>query len=139
MEKKVFRFRDIEFWAEGGRVFVQNLSKADDPTKTVFEVVRSVEPKEFMKRALAIYALHQDDKPSERFNVRKLVDEAEQVVKNALMQADKLQTNRVQIVMPRSDTPQLIVPTRKYTLKKEKDEKILLDGYTIEENFNECA
>ena len=129
--KKVFRFRDIEFWAEGGRVLVQNLTKADDPTKHVLEVVKSVEPGEFMRRALAVYKLHSDDKPSERFAVSQLVEHADIVAREALEQANKLNTNRVQIFIPRSAT-KLIVPFRKEPkFKKESAEKILVDGYTI--------
>lgn len=128
--KKVFRFRDIEFWAEGGRVFVHNLTKAEDPSKHVLETVRSIEPTEFMKRALAVYRLHEEDKPSERWDVRQLMDAAEAVVKEALIQANKLGTNKVQVFIPSSGT-QLLIPNRKPALKKESYDKILVDGYTI--------
>ena len=139
---KCFKFKTIEFWPENGRVMVLDTRRIDTASSP-FEAIRSLRPKEFMKRALAVYALSQEQPPSERFLARKLVDEAEIVVRQALDNGDigdpevfewhvRNQMRKSSILVPRE--AELVVPVShkpRVTLKREPSDKILLDGYTI--------
>ena len=128
MIKKVFQFEDLEFWAQDGRVVVANLKKAEDETKKIYEVVHSVEPKEFLKRVIAIWVMHQSLLPSERAKANKLREEAEFVVKEALKQDAILNVNHVEIA-PKQE---LYTPGITYKFKNKPGREILLNGYEFE-------
>jgi hypothetical protein len=146
MERKLFKYKTIEFWPENGRVMVLDTAKID--TAPVFSAIRSVRPKEFMKRALAVLALHSDDLPSERQEALRLVEHAEIVVRAALDKGDisdpevfdwhvRNSFRKSSIVVPDAS---LVVPQGarpRATLKREPATKILVDGYTLEENAND--
>jgi len=137
-----FKFKTVEFWAEKGRVMVLDTRKVDTATSP-YEAIRSLRPKEFMKRALAVYALSQEQPPSERFLARKLMDEAEVVFRQAMEAGDigdpdvfewhvRNQMRKSSILVPQ--TVGLVKPagaSSRAVLKREPSDKILLDGYTI--------
>lgn len=129
MVKKVFRFEDLEFWADGGRVVIANIKKAEDSTRPVYEVIRSVDPKEFMKRVMAVCVMTSKLLPSEQRKARKLYEEAEIVIKQALSQEAKLETNKV---VKLETPPELLFPGVSYRFKQKPARDIILNGYELE-------
>lgn len=127
---KVFQFEDIKFWAEGGRVVILNTVKAEDESAPLEKVIRTIEPKEFLKRAIAVWVMNQAQPPSQIRKVNKLREEAEIVVKEALKQAAALGINEV---IKLAGPPELVIPGARYTFRKKSNKEILLDGYEIQQ------
>lgn len=87
-----YKFRNVEFWADKGRVWLLNLEAAADSTKAVTEKVITMAPGELLKRAVAIRASvglsGADRHPNVRLEANKLLEDSVAVAKWAQFQGD---------------------------------------------------
>lgn len=133
------KYSNVEFWAEGGIVYIFNTklaetvnsySKASDETRS--KLLKGLPPKEFLKRAIAVGLIESgrlDGYPADLANVRKFVQTAYDVYKQALEQGGE-----ANLTTPSKRPAQIVVPESFTTkqFKKKTAEEILLDGIEYE-------
>lgn len=92
-ESKHFRFRQVEFWAKDGRVYMVDLAKAGDSRASILEQVFTLSPGELLQRAIAVRMTADDRYPEQVRVARKLLEEATVVAKAAKFQGDPTDRN----------------------------------------------
>lgn len=131
----VKRYKNLEFWAEGGKVYLLRVDRAEnlDEDKKADEmayakVIKGLEPKEFLKRAILAgsFALrYWDEYKSEAKKVRDFLVDAQEVYKKALEQNPPQKT--VQLYIPSSFYYEL--KPKKRGVGEDIIEDIMLEGY----------
>jgi len=84
-EKRVFRFKTIEFWAEPGRVAVLDYVKAENGETT--SVYRTLDPMQFLKNAMALAAFAEGQPPQDRLAALRAFENAQRVAREAIRRA----------------------------------------------------
>jgi len=105
MSKNVKRFRELEFWAENGYVYVVHLKRAENvDTKDVDQINKcfiGLSPKEFLKRAITV-GLYVDkfyDKyASIAKEVKQFLQDAHEVYKKAM--ENQKEERKIQLYIP---------------------------------------
>ena len=119
---KAYRYKDLEFYAEGGLVVVINTKELDNPNydKKKQTVLR---PGEFIKRAIAARMSVGDQYPDEAAEARSFLEEAAVVAKQAKAQQADFATasHKPQIIVPSDIAPALGCPHRVVTKGKPSD------------------
>jgi hypothetical protein len=106
MGKKVRRFRDLEFWAENGYVYVVHIKRAENADPKNVEQINKcfigLLPEQFLKRAIAVgayaykfweeYALVANE-------VKQFLQDAREVFREA-KESEEKQPQKVQIFIP---------------------------------------
>ncbi len=149
-----YKWRKFEFWAQGGRVYYLDTELIDDDSVPLKERCRSLSPKEFLKRIIALYAVHSGaSAASVRAEFTKLREDAEACAKEAKKQGDitdpvvqadlvKAAARRSHIAMPTSlfgSVPDRQPPPPQdaalagvsWTFKNDTPEKMFNDGYKL--------
>lgn len=141
--KKVKRYRNLEFWAEGGYVYMIHIDRAErGEEKTdelgVSRVFKGLPPEDFMKRAIAAASFAYrfwNEYPSELKRVKQFLEDVREVYKTAKEQAPP--EKRIQIFIP--SKPTLIANTSgqvqfhpvKTDPNRDIIENVMLEGYEI--------
>lgn len=131
----VYKYGDVEFWAENGFVYIINTKLAESVssyTKATEEermrLLKGLPPQEFLKRAIAVGLIESgrwNDYPSELKKIKKFLQEARETYKKAMEQAKSRTENhkkQVKIFLPNE------INFSPKTIKPDEAEKILLDG-----------
>jgi hypothetical protein len=84
---KTYRFRNLEFWAEGGAVWVRDLEVSADSSAHMDDKCKCLPPATFMERVLGVW-LAKSQYPDEAFAIDQYRRRAEEVVKRAMRQGD---------------------------------------------------
>ena len=145
--KKVKQFRDLEFWAENGFVYVVHKKKAESiNSKDVNEINKcfiGLEPDDFLKRAVIVGTYvykYWEEYKSVAKEVYQFLNDAREVAKAAKETADKPLT-KTQIFIPSTinNGKQLILPdsikaSKEIKPKKQENEPIIdiiLHGFEL--------
>lgn len=100
----------VEYWASKGRVFVVDLTKAGDSEKAIGEQIKSMSPKEFMERAMAVRISADERYPDEVFNARQLLTRAVEVCKIAWHFGDPTSQKVLSHLSRHRSHPQILMP-----------------------------
>jgi len=136
-ESKHYRFKGLEYWAQGGMVTILDVEMAGDSDADATEAVIRVTPGEFIKRAIAVRMSCTDQYSDERVESQRLLERATEVSKAAKAQGDpsdpgvwehvSRHARRSSIIMP--GDPSIAAPVSDYKLKFTSESRgILRDG-----------
>jgi hypothetical protein len=141
MENNIKKFRNIEFWAEHGLVYMldkEKASKVDD--KDIDQIntcFKALEPKEFLKRVIAAVEFGTRfwaGYKNEIKQFKQLLLDAREVYYKALESENDVKKH-VQVLMPRSDVSIWTPPHRlkpKDGNKEDVVRSIILEGFEYE-------
>ncbi|GIW58943.1 MAG: hypothetical protein KatS3mg087_0009 [Patescibacteria group bacterium] len=145
---KVKRYRDIEFWAENGVVYLSNEKMAAGkdydklPPEEKVKIFKGLPPKVFIKRAIALGILLLNDPntpPSEGMRLRRFLEDAQEVFREARKQGavDDPKADDYKIRHNYLAKPQIVVPGWKPAFMKYTPEEVLLDGKGVDNDTDE--
>ena len=144
---KVCSYDNIEFWAEGGVVYLVDKDRAEKiPAGVRYSdldvsernrVCKGLPPKEFLKRAYAaavIEAKRCEGYPSEEAKVRKFIEDFRAVYRQAVEQGaiDDPKAAEFKIAHKNLNKKRLVLPvgaaTQEFNFANKTSKEILLDG-----------
>jgi hypothetical protein len=87
-EGRHYRYKHLEFWAQGGLITIIDRNRAGDSEKQLDEYAQRMPPRDFIKRAIAARITGKDFYPSEDHLLTRMLEDATAAVKEALAQGD---------------------------------------------------